>query len=96
METITSILDIITHFIFNWTTYFLSIPLWFVLWILFIRYVAEEEIRVWKLPLFFIISLMNPIWYLMCGMIILMIPFIYLVLWFDDKYWSKIKDKKIL
>lgn len=96
METLHSIMDAITHFIFNWTTYFWSIPLWIILWGLFLKYVAREKITVGDLPILLIVSLMNPIWYLMVGIMVLMIPFMFLILWFDDKYWSKIKNIEIL
>ena len=89
------IMDNIMHFIFNWATYFWSIPIWFIIWIVLVKYLINEKITVGILPLFLIISLMNPIWYCVLGISILMIPFIFLVVWFDDICWSKIKDKEI-
>lgn len=95
METVFLVMDSITHFIFNWTTYFWSIPVWFVFWMLFVKKLGGEKITVADLPMFFIISLMNPLWYLLVGILVALIPFIYLFVWLDDIFWSKIKNKEL-
>lgn len=89
-------MDSIMHFIFNWTTYFWSIPVWFVFWILFSKRLAGEKITVGDLPMYLIISLINPLWYILVGTLVVLLPFAYLVVWFNDVCWSKIKNKEVL
>jgi len=95
METITSILDIITHFVFNWTTYFWSIPIWFGIFVSFATWINKEKITIGDLGGFFILSLVNPIWYLFFGAMLLVAPFVFLIVWSDNIYdiYYKIKNK---
>lgn len=90
------IFDMIGDFIFNPTIYLCSIPVWVVIWALFLKYAAGLKVTIGDIPLLIIILLFNPLLYFACAILIIMIPFIFFFGWLDVKVWQKIKDKKLL
>lgn len=89
METISLIIDTTVHFILNWNTYFCSIPLWFIIWVLFTKY-STGELTVKDVFVCIFLSFLNPILYIVIIWSILFSPIIFLGI-----TWSKIKDKRI-
>lgn len=89
------IIDTVVHFVFNWTTYFVSLPIWFTIYIILIKWIDRDKIKAEDLLASLIFSLLNPIWYLFFGFLIMVFPFVLIFLWLADGNGVKIKDPNL-
>lgn len=89
MDTVQLIFGSIEDFIFNWTTYFWSIPISFVIWTLLVKWAYNKVIVEDLIPIT-IAALINPVLYV--GFICIIVFWPLLRLRFK---WPSIKDKKI-
>lgn len=95
METIIAILDVITHFIFNWNTYFWCIPIYCLLFTFLIKK-TDGRVQLDDVPSIIIFGIVNPIWSLLIAFFILYSPFLFLMAYIMFGIPDRIKGKKIL
>lgn len=93
LETIHNFLHWTADFAFNWTTFFWSIPIWFILILLLIKK-TSKQVLLNDLPPALFISLFNPLFYCAIALAIILSPIIILVALYAE-FWDDIKDKKI-
>ena len=93
LETIDNVLYWTICFIFNWTTYFWSIPIWFVVHLAIVKK-AKNQVVVGDVLGALVTSLAHPVLYCFIVMTILLSPIIILIALFIA-YWKDIENKKI-
>lgn len=89
METLTSVLDFTQGFIFNWTTYYCSIPIFIILFTFLAKW-GQGCVMVSDVPPIIFMALVNPIWYTLIVGVISFSPAIAIII-----YFYSVKDKKI-
>lgn len=94
MNMFDTIMDFLIKLIFNWTTYAWSIPVWIIIFIVFLKCVISDKVTVGELTAIIIMSLLNPIlnWFLV--ILIVIIPLIMLMSYILEKI-KPIMKKKI-